>query len=59
MDEVDASHGVLVTAQGLLTYFERDEAYSLVAACAERFPGGALVFDAVPEWLSVRSRRGN
>jgi hypothetical protein len=30
----------------------------VVAACAERFRGGRLVFDAVPRWLVERSRRG-
>jgi len=58
MAEVDASRGVLLTAQGLLMYFEYDEVRQLVATCAERFPGGVLVFDAVPCWLSVRSRHG-
>lgn len=58
MDEVDPSHGVLLTAQGLLMYFELDDVHRLIAAAAERFPGGALVFDAVPRWLSTRSRRG-
>jgi O-methyltransferase involved in polyketide biosynthesis len=58
MGEVDASRGVLLTAQGLLMYFEFDEVRRLVAACAEWFPSGSLVFDAVPCWLSVRSRRG-
>ena len=58
MREVDASHGVLLTAQGLLMYFEYDEVRRLIAACAEWFPGGQLLFDAVPCWLSVRSRSG-
>jgi O-methyltransferase involved in polyketide biosynthesis len=58
MDEVDASRGVLVTAQGLLMYFERAEVHRLIAACAARFRGGALLFDAVPRWLSTASRRG-
>ncbi len=58
LGEVDASGGVLVTAQGLLMYFDRAEAHRLIAACAERFPGGTLVFDAVPQWLSERSRHG-
>ena len=40
MREVDASRGVLLTAQGLLMYFEYDEVRRLVAACAEWFPGG-------------------
>jgi O-methyltransferase involved in polyketide biosynthesis len=58
MGEVDASRGVLLTAQGLLMYFEFDEVLRLLAACAQRFTGGTLVFDAVPRWLSERSRRG-
>jgi O-methyltransferase involved in polyketide biosynthesis len=58
MRAVDASRGVLLTAQGLLMYFEYDEVRRLVAACAEWFPGGEMLFDAVPCWLSDRSRRG-
>ena len=58
MDEVDASQGVLVTTQGLLMYLQPGEVRSLIAACAERFPGGTLVFDAVPCHLAERSRRG-
>jgi O-methyltransferase involved in polyketide biosynthesis len=52
MQEVDTSAGVLVTAQGLLMYFQPDEALGLIARCAERFPGGAMVFDGVPRWFS-------
>jgi O-methyltransferase involved in polyketide biosynthesis len=58
MDEIDASRGVLVTAQGLLMYFEPPDVHRLIASCAERFPGGALLFDALPRWLSAASRRG-
>jgi O-methyltransferase involved in polyketide biosynthesis len=54
MHEVDAAGGVLITAQGLLMYFPREAAHRLVAGCARRFPGGALVFDAVPAWLAGR-----
>jgi O-methyltransferase involved in polyketide biosynthesis len=54
MDAVDAARGPLITAQGLLMYFPRDEAHRLIAACAARFPGAALVFDAVPKWLAQR-----
>ena len=56
--EVDDAAGVLVTAQGLLMYLAADDARTLVARCAERFRGGALVFDVVPRWLAERSRRG-
>jgi O-methyltransferase involved in polyketide biosynthesis len=54
MDEVDASRGVLITAQGLLMYFAREATHRLVSACGRRFPGGALVFDAVPAWMAGR-----
>jgi O-methyltransferase involved in polyketide biosynthesis len=54
MDEVDAGPGVLVTAQGLLMYFAREATHGLVSALSRRFPGGALVFDAVPAWLAGR-----
>jgi O-methyltransferase involved in polyketide biosynthesis len=58
MDDVDVSRGVLVTAQGLLMYFERADVHTLIAACADRFRGGALLFDAMPSWLSTASQRG-
>lgn len=58
MDEVDASRAVLVTAQGLLMYLQPAEVHRLVAACAQRFPGGALLFDGVPRWFSTRTIRG-
>ncbi|OBK22079.1 methyltransferase [Mycobacterium asiaticum] len=57
MDRVDDSNGVLITAEGLLQYFERDTVFDLIAACARRFPGGRLVFDSIPWLLSVYSRR--
>jgi O-methyltransferase involved in polyketide biosynthesis len=58
MDEVDASAGVLITAQGLLMYLQPADVRRLIAACAARFPGGALLFDAVPRWFSALSTRG-
>jgi O-methyltransferase involved in polyketide biosynthesis len=58
-DEVDAARGVLVTAQGLFMYFELDEVVRVVDTCAHRLPGGTLVFDTVPRWLSEASRKGN
>jgi O-methyltransferase involved in polyketide biosynthesis len=57
MDEVDATEGVLITAQGLLMYLQPDEVRSLIAACAERFPGGTLLFDAVSRSMAERSRK--
>lgn len=59
MDKVDAEPAnVLITAEGLLMYFERDESLGLIRDCAARFPGGAMVFDSIPAWLSRRSAGG-
>ena len=58
IDEVDASRGVLVTAQGLLMYLPLSEVARLIVTCARRLPGQGMVFDVAPRWLSERSRRG-
>ncbi|GAA0671181.1 class I SAM-dependent methyltransferase [Kitasatospora atroaurantiaca] len=58
MDEVDAERGVLITAQGLLMYLRPGEVRDLIAGCAERFPGGTLVLDAVPRWFSRMATQG-
>ena len=47
--QLDPAAPVLVTAQGLLPYFQRSEVHALIAAIAGRLPGAVLVFDAVPE----------
>ena len=57
IDAVDASNGVLITAQGLFMYFEFGLVERLVEAMRRRFPGGTLVFDAVPNWQAKRSRK--
>ena len=49
VDEVDPGAPVLVTAQGLLPYFEREQVHELIAAMAERLAGSSLVFDVVPK----------
>ncbi|MFK8846191.1 class I SAM-dependent methyltransferase [Streptomyces sp. Ac-502] len=48
--------GVVVAARGLLMFLRPPEVRALFAACAERLPGGALVFDAVPRWCAGRDR---
>ena len=50
--EVDPADGVLVVAQGLFMYLRPPEVRDLIASCAEHFPGGGLVFDAVPRWFN-------
>ncbi|MGB7357916.1 MAG: class I SAM-dependent methyltransferase [Mycobacterium sp.] len=58
MDRVDATHGVFITAEGLLMYLQPDEALGLIGDCAQRFPGGAMMFDSIPHWFSGRTLRG-
>ncbi|WP_051951171.1 class I SAM-dependent methyltransferase [Actinacidiphila yeochonensis] len=48
IDPADLAKGVLITAQGLLMYLPEARAKELIAACAERFPGGWFLFDALP-----------
>lgn len=58
LDRVDAEDGVFITAEGLLMYLDPADVHTLIAACAERFPGGAMMFDSIPHWLSRRTRTG-
>ncbi|MDH6125786.1 class I SAM-dependent methyltransferase [Kitasatospora sp. GP82] len=51
-EEVDRSREVLVTAQGLLMYLQPARVRALIGGCAELFPGGSMVLDAVPRWFS-------
>jgi O-methyltransferase involved in polyketide biosynthesis len=49
LDGLSPADPILVTAQGLLPYFQRDQIHGLIAGIAERLPGSLLVFDVVPE----------
>jgi O-methyltransferase involved in polyketide biosynthesis len=51
-DAIDPASPLLITAQGLLMYLRLDDVRALIGACADAFPGGRMVFDAVPRWLS-------
>jgi O-methyltransferase involved in polyketide biosynthesis len=57
LDGLDRGDPILVTAQGLLPYFQRDEVHRLIAGIAERLPGSLLVFDVVPEAMLAVVRR--
>jgi O-methyltransferase involved in polyketide biosynthesis len=59
MEAVDPENGVLITAQGLLMYMEPNDAHTLIARCAQRFPGAAMVLDTVPRWMSRAVTRAN
>ncbi|MFE2109527.1 class I SAM-dependent methyltransferase [Kitasatospora sp. NPDC059463] len=51
-DEVDRDRAVLVTTQGLCMYLPPARVKALIAGCADRFPGGSMVVDAVPRWFA-------
>ena len=46
---VDQSRPVILTAQGLLMYFQPAEVHRMIGMFADRLPGATLLFDAVPE----------
>lgn len=48
LDRLDSADPVLVTAQGLLPYFRRDQVHELFTRLPQRLPGSQLVFDVVP-----------
>ncbi len=52
MDEVDASQGLFITAQGLLMYFEEAQVKALLSAILTRFPHVEVMFDTIPHWFS-------
>lgn len=58
MDQVDDRHGVFITAEGLLMYLDPGDVRALIADCAARFPGGQMMFDSIPPWISQRTLRG-
>ncbi len=59
MDRVDATEGVFITAEGLLMYLQPDEAMGLITECAKRFPGGQMMFDLPPRWVTTFARHGS
>ncbi|MEU7579258.1 class I SAM-dependent methyltransferase [Streptomyces sp. NPDC041068] len=52
----DRDNGVIVTAQGLMMYLKPGEVRDILAACAERLPGGSLVLDSMPRWVAKATR---
>ncbi|MGB8387875.1 class I SAM-dependent methyltransferase, partial [Mycobacterium sp.] len=58
IDKIDSSHGVFITAEGLLMYLQPQEALGLIAQCAQRFPGGQMFFDLPPTIIKRLSSKG-
>ena len=58
LDQLNPADPILITAQRLLPYFQRDQVHhGLIAGIAERRPGSLLVFDVVPEAMLDMVRR--
>jgi O-methyltransferase involved in polyketide biosynthesis len=55
--DVNGSKPVMLTAQGLLMYFQRDEVHQMLSTWADRMPGATLVFDAVTKALQASRRK--
>jgi O-methyltransferase involved in polyketide biosynthesis len=55
--QVDRERPVIITAQGLLPYFEPDEVHRLLTAWGGLLPGAWLLFDAVTAPLQAARRR--
>lgn len=58
MDQIDASDGVFITAEGLLMYLQPAEAMGLITQCAKRFAGGQMFFDVPPTVVKKVARNG-
>lgn len=58
LDEVDPTHGVFVTAQGLLMYFDEADVRRLLTKIVDRFDGVELMFDTIPRWFSKKTLKG-
>ncbi|MGE2690518.1 class I SAM-dependent methyltransferase [Mycolicibacterium pulveris] len=58
MDAVDTSGGVFITAEGLLMYLQPEEAMGLITQCAQRFPGGQMIFDLPPVLVKKFAPKG-
>ncbi|AFM15518.1 O-methyltransferase involved in polyketide biosynthesis [Mycolicibacterium chubuense NBB4] len=58
MDAVDSTHGVFITAEGLLMYLQPEQAMGLITACAGRFPGGQMIFDLPPVLVKKFAPKG-
>lgn len=57
MDLVPTDVPPLITAEGLFMYLDEATVVALIRECAARFPGGRLVFDALPRWWSRKKTK--
>ena len=58
MDKVGDDGPVFITALGLLMYFDPDDVRELLTAIGQRFSGGEMFFDIIPQYFSKKTVRG-
>ncbi len=58
MDAVPEGTAPLITAAGLLMYFEETDVRSLFSRIANRFPGAELFFDTIPPFFAKKTLKG-
>lgn len=51
--QIEPEHPVVITAQGLLPYFGRNEVHRMLTAWAQLVPGAWLLFDAVTQQMQA------
>ena len=57
LDSAESASPLLVTAQGLLPYFDAGQVHGLIAGIAARRPGTRIVFDVVPDTMLELAKR--
>ena len=48
--DFDPDRGIFILASGLLMYFEESQVRELFIALADRFPGGAMIYDGLSKF---------
>jgi O-methyltransferase involved in polyketide biosynthesis len=57
IDLLDPTQPLLITAQGLLPYFRREQVHALISAMSIRLPKASFIFDVVPDKMLDMLRR--
>ena len=57
LDQLDPAEPALISAQGLLVYFQRGEVHELIGTIARHLPSSSLVFDVVPRKMAEFARK--
>ncbi|MEM7054500.1 MAG: class I SAM-dependent methyltransferase, partial [Pseudomonadota bacterium] len=58
MDTIPSDARPLISASGLLMYFQPDEVKQLLTEIAARWPGAELFFDTISPWFARKTIRG-